>query len=580
MAKTKEKAAPITSVIIKYDLFDLPTAQHKAGLAGLILQIRSMEERAEKDGKYPTETIPTVMELTATTATITFTEKSARGLMDDLYAAEVVEVAVKSKWPNQTPKREETAQEPDEQGKLKTTKRFIYDVTQPTGPFLRSRLREDQRSWLKLWRDMLWQIPRGNPQSRLPFEQRSANQPCKEGQTVWQDLMKVEQVRRKNGFHVSEVAGSLWLGAQATNAELIPFQGRAEQNLLLHCWPLTILVFVPQQIDADGNGEFAGYVLAIPEVSDLENFLIDYPQMLGSLGTEIRGFRPAEAVIDLPAQGALSFLEHLARLASEKATPDSIKYSVGSIEFLHLAKFGNNIKSVAAGRIAPRPGLLGRYQAIVGYPGKPSPYRNPLLRRGLMLALLNDQIWFEPMAPMLTDWPWPFFVRSDQSPKALPWFWQDAAEAFDIEFRNHHQHMESHRNMHAAAPQSAGAAPATPLPLLIHRLVQNYVLRKTEDKSGLTWESFKDKKIKDEKTGKDRVAVPEAYRDAREKVASGLFLEMRSRREQDFVDHFTATFCSVKQYLPEDDFRIVAENLLTAPENVKTLTLLALSANS
>ncbi len=74
--------------------------------------------------------------------------------------------------------------------------------------------------------------------------------------------------------------------------------------------------------------------------------------------------------------------------------------------------------------------------------------------------------------------------------------------------------------------------------------------------------------------------MPEAYREAREKVASGTFLEMRSRREQAFVDHFTATFCSVKQFLPEKEFRIVAEALLTEPENVKTLTLLALSANS
>ena len=38
--------------------------------------------------------------------------------------------------------------------------------------------------------------------------------------------------------------------------------------------------------------------------------------------------------------------------------------------------------------------------------------------------------------------------------------------------------------------------PKAPLSLLIHRLVENYVIRKTEDKSGLKWEQFKDKKIK------------------------------------------------------------------------------------
>src|SRR5205085_1019051 len=112
------------------------------------------------------------------------------------------------------------------------------------------------------------------------------------------------QAKATGEFYTAEVASSLWLGAQATNAEAIPFQGRAEQTLLLHFWPLTVLVFAPQQIDADGQGEFVGYVLAIPEVADLENFLADYPIMLGDLSDEIRGYRPAEAILDLPAQGA------------------------------------------------------------------------------------------------------------------------------------------------------------------------------------------------------------------------------------------------------------------------------------
>jgi CRISPR-associated protein Cmx8 len=342
-----------------------------------------------------------------------------------------------------------------------------------------------------------------------------------------------------------------------------------------------VLIFVPQQIDADGSGDFVGYVLAIPEVADLEQFLSDYPQMLGQLSSAVRGYRPAEAVIDLPAQGALAFLEHLARLSTEKAT-EKVKYSVGSIEFLHLAKFGNNIKSMAAGRVAPRPNLLERYLAIVGRPGEDPPFRNPLFRRGLMLALLNDQEWHEPMVTILMDRPWPSFVRSEKSPKNLPWFWQDAAKKFEDLANQYFADRKGYQEMAQETPEQAGPAPQTPLELLIHRLVQNYVIRKTEEKSGLKWEDFKDKKTKDEKTGKERVAIPDAYREAKEKVASSAFLEMRSRRGQAFVDHFTATFCYVKQYLPEGDFLVVARALLDEQgrENVKTLTLLALSANS
>src|SRR5262249_55746035 len=151
---------------------------------------------------------------------------------------------------------------------------------------------DQSNGWLKLWRDMLWTIPRGIPKTRIPFQQRAEGKHCKEGKDAWEDLVRVEKARQKNTFHTTEVAGSLWLGAQTVNAEAIAFVGRAEQNLLLHFWPLTVLIFQPQQITSDGEGEFVGYTLAIPEVSELESFVDDYPNMLRELGTNIRGYRP------------------------------------------------------------------------------------------------------------------------------------------------------------------------------------------------------------------------------------------------------------------------------------------------
>lgn len=569
------KAEPIHEAVVRYDLFDLPTAQHKAGLAGLLLQIGSMHDR-----KTNPSHIPEIVEQTPTSATIRFTENSVQGIFDDLYDASVERVEVKSKWQGQEPIDTVEAEEIDpETKKPRKVKRLVYEAVQPCGHFLRQHLPEmdPKKDWHKLWRDMLWSIPRGNPQSRAPFQQRSSDQSCKDGKIMWADLVKVEKKRRKNQFHTTEVAGSLWLGAQAVNAEGIPFEGRAEHNLLLHFWPLTILIFVPQQIDSDGESEFVGYVLAIPEVADLTSFCADYPLMLHNLSDDIRGFRPAEAVIDLPAQGALAFLEHLARLTEQVVIKGQLRYSVSSVEFLHLVKIGNNIKSMAGGRIAPNPRLLLEYRAIVGVAGTPPPYRNPLFRRGLMLGLLNDRAWYETMGPILVERPWPFFIRSEQSPAHLPWFRQDAAVKFEEIVQSHQEALKEYETM---STDSAVTRPTMPLSLLIHRMVQTYVNRRTEEKCGKKWEEFKDKKIKDEKSGKERIDVPTDYREAKEKVASSIFLEMRSRREQEFVDHFTATFCSVKQYLPEEDFRIVAEKLLTEWETVKTLTLLALSANS
>ena len=202
--------------------------------------------------------------------------------------------------------------------------------------------------------------------------------------------------------------------------------GTVEQTLLLHFWPLTAQVYAPQILQPDGENEFVGYVLAIPEVADLKDFTAQYPRMLGQLGKDVRGYRPAEAVIDLPAEGALSFLEHLAEVSGEITEGKELASSLGSVEFIHLDKRGNNVKTLAAGRVAPRPGLLTAYLGIVGRVGEKPPYANPLFRRGLLLALLNDQPWFQPFGKLFADWDVSFFVPTDAPPAKLSWFWADA----------------------------------------------------------------------------------------------------------------------------------------------------------
>jgi CRISPR-associated protein Cmx8 len=55
---------------------------------------------------------------------------------------------------------------------------------------------------------------------------------------------------------------------------------------------------------------------------------------------------------------------------------------------------------------------------------------------------------------------------------------------------------------------------------------------------------------------------------------------MRGRHEQDFVEYFTGTICSVPQYLPEEDFLLVSQSLINERDKVKALAMLAVSACS
>jgi len=232
--KTTPKATEPTEVTVKYDLFDLPTAYHKAGLAGLLLLIESLK------GRGVLNTADVKCEVTPTAVTIAFTEALVAQLMNDVYDARPVEVAVKSKWQGADVVRPPT----DAEKEAGTP--FVYRIVQPKGQFLQEHYPDEDGLWLKLWRDMLWNIPRSRPTTREPYNQRAEGKPCKEAANAWAQLVKVHKARTKNGFHTGEVSSALLPGAQAVNGEGVPFEGRAEQNLLLHFWPLTVLLFVPQ----------------------------------------------------------------------------------------------------------------------------------------------------------------------------------------------------------------------------------------------------------------------------------------------------------------------------------------------
>ena len=323
-------------------------------------------------------------------------------------------------------------------------------------------------------------------------------------------------------------------------------------------------VYVPQAVERDGSSEFVGYVLAIPEVSDLKGFTTDYPRMLGELGGDISGYRPAEAVIDLPAEGALSFLDHLSHLTAESAGGTETALSLGSIEFMHLDKKGNSIKALSAGRVVPRPGLLARYHAVVGKVGEKPPYSNPVFRRALMQAVLDDRKWFEPFGVLFAEWEVSIFVPTD-APPALPRFWADA--------RKHIQEVIQ-AMPDAPRPDEPPADSDDVLMLLIHRLTRTYLSLRAEQKSGIDPEKFKEgDKI-------NWTKLPKEYQEARRSVAESLFLEFRSRKGQAFVEHFAQTFFVAKQYVSVDQYTEIGRALFTKPDNVKTLTLMGLSANS
>jgi CRISPR-associated protein Cmx8 len=570
MAKTSAKRPKFVepeSIDIRYELHDLPTAQHKAGLAGLLLQIESMKE-SRKAGELPPETeIPEVQELAGTVAVIRFTKKASQDLFDDAYSAKVVEARSASKWPGAILKREESnpSPKPGEPKRL-----FIYDVIQPEGPFLRRYTEGDKEPWHRLWRTMLWKVPRSRPTTRTPFNNRAQPEPIptKEGADTWKALVANEKAKADGEFSMVELAGAVMLGVQAINAELVRFENRADHDPLLHFWPLTARVFVPEMIDADGNREFVGFVLAVPDVSDLIEFNRAYRRLLQELGPKSRWGRPVEAIISLPAQGSLEFLRHLDDLATRKVLAEGPARYMAGVEFFHMVPAGQNVKMAAHGRIPPDSRLLSEYSGIR------ASCRNPLFLSCRLLAALRKEPWFAEFGDPLADRDWSFFVHSmgdrRRTPPAMAGFATDAGLRFKAigERLVHIKKGTAMRDL---------AMPPEAVDRLVYDLVGAYVKERACGRSGV-----------DPKDEKWWSKTAEERRD----VCSKLFLEIRSRNDDDFVRHFTATLGSVPQWLKEGGYLAVAHALMlpyteeTGPDrprtrdDVKTLTLLALSAHS
>lgn len=596
MAKKQTHPTAPEVIRVSYDLLNLPTAQHKAGLAGLVLQVECM--------KLPQRRLPptSIPQLTVepTTVDAVFTEESLRGLFDDLYDAKTVEARSGTKWKDEPPKREERASndeiqddeqpveaggegEPRKGSRAKPKRWFIYDVVEPQGHFLRQFTDDGKEIWHKLWRNMLWSVPRSKPTTRGPFNARADNRSSGEGEQAWRELVKQEKAKRGSERCTTEVAGAVLLGAQALSAESVPFRDVADHALLLHFWQLTVRVFVPERLDADGTREFAGFVLAIPEVANLLRFTDRYKRSLMQLDPTPAGYRPRAALIAVPAQGALEFMDNLATLAGEKTSVGitDVARTLSSVEFFHMVKSGNNVKTMSHGRVVATPDLLMAYEGIK------RTCRNPLFLRARLLALLRARPWHAEFGDLLAMQPWPWFISCRNTPRQVASFAWDAASRFraiadEEDRRRDSKAIEEEAGGMSDTQTSTGPATRS-LVTLVHELVRTYVRIKTEQKC-IPYESFRNRKIRGD-SGRERTDYPKAYVEAREKVCSDLFLGFRSRRESEFVSYFTGTVGSVPQGVAigdPDSFRVITSALLDPEgwQDVKTLAMLATSAAS
>ena len=545
---------------LRYNLFDLPTAQHKAGLAGLLVMIESLKRR----GAGP---LPEVSELGATEATITVTRQSLQVLLDDLFAAEVVEVLVKNKWQNKKPKEVKEI-EVEEEGKKKKEKRFLYDIIQPKGLFLKTFFPDSNDGWIQLWRNMLWNILRAQPATRKIYEEMVDSQHSSISSKIFPALAKENQKKGGNYFKES-IAGSVFVGAQEKNAELVSFVGRPSHNFLLHFWHIVSFIFIPRTFTfkraKDSSGKITwndqGFTLVIPEPSDLPWFKEDIIEAMQRLNTELAGKsnKPRQAMIDLSEEGGLEYLYHLAKYRTQQ---QGIDECISCVEVYHVQRVDKNVRMLAANRLIPDQYVLDHYERIR------SRRMNPIFKSIVLPNILNQTPWYLGSMNKLASFPVELLVQAQgRTPANMPCFSRDARKKFtDIQHEL--------KDMEEAEMKTEEGRDAL-LAGRLYNMIRQYIRFKAEKKSGVELKNHK-KEI----DGKVIYEYPGNYREAVEKVSMDAFLAMRGRRDQDFVEYFTGAICSIPHFLPQEEYHLVAGALLDDWEKVKSLSMLAISAAS
>jgi CRISPR-associated protein Cmx8 len=486
--------------------------------------------------KLPAGAVCEVVQRGPAGATVRLNERGVAALFDEVYAAEWTETFEAKERKNKKtkkpipPKRIEKREVKGRDGKESIEKRFVYDSVVPKGAFLADKDRSEGKLWTKLWRDMLWSTLRGVPATRRPYEARADKATCRDSAEAWEQLGTPDDT--------VELPSTYYVGAMAHSAELVPFRDAARLQFLLHCWPFASQVYQPAMLDNDGESQFVGYAVAIPDVSDLATFCEELPCILEARGSEPRAYRPREAVIEVVAEGALDLLCRVRRRLAARAARASTSDLVLGVDVIHLTKRGNNVVVLGAARVEPSGELLDEYERVA------KAYRSDLFRATRLRNVVERRTWFAGFDAL-------FETRPRSLTQESRWFCADARRAFEGE-------LMSGNDKGLRTPE-----------VLVYDFVRGYVYGKLEAKHGLTWDAVK---------GDDSRRAE--YDQKKNAIAKDAFLAVRSRTGEDFVAYFAGALASTPHRLSQEEFSALAHALRERTEDVRTLTLLALSAHS
>jgi len=532
------KGAPRGPVSVRWNLDELPSSQHKAGLAGLAICVGYLQRKPERTGVCEIETID------PGGLTLKVDRAGMQDLFDDIYAAELEEQERAKPFQHKGSKVEDPAKRTfektivDDSGIEKTKTVYVYDQVVPRGAVIGewdAAPSGAPKLWLKLWRDLVWTVLRGVPATREAYQCRAESRPATDGAEAWDELTYRPMAS-------VPLPSTYYLGAQATTAENVVFCDVARRRVLLHFWPFVVPIYLPAVVGRDGSRDFAGYALAIPDIADLEAFVADWPKLARERAADPSGGRPREAIVDLVAEAGMDLARRALGVVARRGSVAATRTWLNAVDVYHVEKAGHNVRIRSLNRIDLCHGRIDEYARVRQV------YWTPTFKRQRVINVLEGRAWWSGFARLCAIMPAELTIKDAR-------FRRDCRVAF-------------------TEVEMSGAASDDDMALerLIYQAIRAYVLGRLKSKYDLSWSSG----LAASPTWKKN------YEENRQKVAREAFLAVRSRTSADFVGYFTSTICAVPQRFDEPTFLTIARAFHDEREieRVRCLSLLALSANA
>ncbi len=381
-------------VTLEYRASELPSSQHRAGLAGLILKIHWLQEQA--NFKQSVDTVCKIIDLDADKVTLQFNLNGLTALMKSHYSASFEEresKKLRTKGHKNFRKIEREVYNADTE-KRELTTFYIYKDLVPQGLLVQSfePPDNDNRVWTKLWQEATWTILRPRDRQRLPFKAMVSGTDPPEIEKIWKLL------RDRPDAKVA-LSSTYMLGVQAKNNERVSISDLARFKFLLNFWSYVAQIYLPIQVNVKDEVKLHGYAIAIPDVRNLAAYCQNFPSILRQRDTQELWGKPRSAIIRHPIEARLHSLGSIHTYLSKLIPGININELLFGVDVFHIVRIKDKPQILSIQRYLPN------QYAIKEFTQLQDKLFDPLFRLQYWQNLIRDRPRIHGFYSLLRDLP-------------------------------------------------------------------------------------------------------------------------------------------------------------------------------